>query len=79
MDRERIKLLIEFSSSVEEADQIITEAGFSSVKEKIAFLMGMFDFALIGRNDCDNVSAELAEEMDYYAILSAIINNKWEY
>ena len=78
MKRERVKALIELSSSVEQADEIIMREGFISVKEKIAFLKGMFDFTLVGRHREDTLSEEERDEMDYYSILSAIINAKWE-
>lgn len=78
MRRERVKALIELSSSVEQADEIIVSEGLVSVKEKIAFLKGMFDFSLIGRH-CDAQSNDDdRDNMDYYSILNAIINAKWE-
>lgn len=78
MNRERVRALIELSNSVEQADEIITREGFVSVKEKIAFLRGMFDFTVIGRHREDSLSEEDRDKMDYYSILSAIINAKWE-
>ncbi|MBR4083259.1 MAG: hypothetical protein IKK33_03130 [Lachnospiraceae bacterium] len=78
MIRERVKALIELSNSVEQADEIIVREGFIAVKEKIAFLKGMFDFTLIGRHREDTLSEEERDKMDYYSILSAIINAKWE-
>ena len=78
MNREKIKMLIELSQSVEEADEVIVSIGFTHVREKIAFLKGMFDFTLIGRSDSTHVSAVDAETMDYFAILSAIISTRWE-
>lgn len=78
MNRERVKALIELSNSVEQADEIITNEGFVSVKEKIAFLKGMFDFTVIGRHRDEMLNEEERDRMDYYSILSAIINAKWE-
>lgn len=78
MNREKIKLLIELSETVEDADAIIVGAGFTAVREKWAYLKGMFDFTLVGRFDGISVSEEAAIEMDYYAALGAIINSKWE-
>ena len=78
MDRERIKLLIELSSTVEEADQVIVDAGFTVVREKYAFLTGMFGYQLVGRYNAPTVTEEDNVEMDYYAVLSAIICCKWE-
>lgn len=78
MNREKIKMLIALSTGVDEADVVIREQGFWTIREKIAFLKGMFDFKLIGRHDDVRESAQKIEEMDYYAILSTIINEKWE-
>ena len=78
MNRERVKALIELSNSVEQADEIITREGFISIKEKIAFLKGMFDFKIIGRHREESLSEDVCDKMDYYSILSAIINAKWE-
>lgn len=78
MKRERVKALIELSNNVEQADEIITREGFVSVKEKIAFLKGMFDFTIIGRNRDEMLVEDERDKMDYYSILSAIINAKWE-
>lgn len=77
MQREKIRLLIQFSSSVEEADKIVEEQGFVSVREKLAFLRGMFDYTLVGRND-NNVSDEESVSMDYYSFLATIISSRWE-
>ena len=38
MDRERLKMLIELSPTVEEADKIIVSEGYTVVREKIVFL-----------------------------------------
>ena len=78
MNREKVKLLIELSPTVEDADHVIEEAGFKTVREKFAYLQGMFDSAVIGRYDDQSVSDDSSLEMDYYAILSAIINCTWE-
>ena len=78
INRARIKLLVELSQTVEEADAVIVEAGNNNIYEKWAFLRGMFDFALVGRHDSADVSQERALEMDYFAALSMIINRKWE-
>ena len=78
MKRERVKALIELSNSVEQADEIIIREGFITVKEKIAFLKGMFDFTVIGRHREEMLDEEERNKMDYYSILSAIINAKWE-
>lgn len=78
INRAKVKLLVELSQTVEEADAVIVEAGNSNIYEKWAFLRGMFDFAIVGRHDEDDVSPEEALEMDYFAALHMIINRKWE-
>ena len=78
MNVERIKALIELSSDVHQADKIIVKQGFTATREKIAFLSGMFDFKIIGRCREKTVTNEESDVMDYYAILDAIINAKWE-
>ena len=78
MNREKTRMLILLSKDVEEADSVIINEGFVSVKEKLAFLKGMFDFALIGRRDDTAMSVESSDKMDYYAILSTILNSRWE-
>jgi hypothetical protein len=78
MNRERVKALIELSTSVEQADEIVVREGLTSVREKIAFLKGMFDFTVIGRHREETLSEEERDSMDYYSILNAIINAKWE-
>ena len=72
--RERVKLLIVLSRTVEEADKTISENyGFETVDEKIAFLRGMFDVELISKHDPDGISKEKSTEMDYWAMLDTII------
>lgn len=78
MNREKTRMLILLSKDVEEADSVIADEGFDSVREKIAFLKGMFDFALIGRRDDIAVNTGASDKMDYYAILSTILNSRWE-
>lgn len=77
MNREKVKMLILLSETVEEADEIIVNAGYSNTREKIAYLNGMFDVKLMGRFNNENVAAEKSDLMDYYALLSTIINSKW--
>ena len=74
--RERVKMLILLSKTVEEADKIINEIySFKTVGEKIAFLKGMFDVELISKHDADGISEEKSIEMDYFAMLDAIIKD----
>lgn len=71
MKGEAIKALIELADSVDDADAVIREyTGFTEVKEKIAYLQGLFGVTIFAR-DGDNIND------DYWAILSTIINNKW--
>lgn len=78
MHRDKIKLLIQFASTVEEADKIVEEQGFVTIREKLAYLKGLFDFTLVGRSDCESVSEEQRDEMDYFSFLDAIISSRWE-
>lgn len=74
--RERVKILIAISKTVEEADKTISETyGFETVGEKIAFLKGMFDVELIFKDDADGISEEESIEMDYWVMLDAIIKD----
>lgn len=75
LSRDDVKVFIKISPNVEEADKIIDENyNFKSIGEKIAFLKGMFDVNLVHKYDADGVSEEKSAEMDYWAMLSAIIN-----
>ncbi|MCM1542630.1 MAG: hypothetical protein NC121_15405 [Blautia sp.] len=77
MERKKVQALIEMAKTPEEADQVISGVGFTTIYEKMAYLKGMFDFELIGRyNDAER--AEEQVRMDYFSALSAIINAKWE-
>ena len=67
-DRDITKLLIETSPTVEEADKVIEDIfELDTIKEKIAFLKGMFDV--------ENIAREEKDESTYYAMLNAIINS----
>lgn len=69
MERERVQALIILSSSTEKADlEIVRFLGNVSVKEKIAFLRGMFDVQIISR--CGQTNDD---ESDYYAMLDSIL------
>lgn len=69
--REKTKILIELSENVDEADNEVKKflGDNPSLNEKIAFLRGMFDVEIVGHS---------YDEMSYYAMLSAIINAKYE-
>jgi hypothetical protein len=78
INREQVKMLIELSEDVIEADGIIEKyVGLKSIKEKLAFLKGMFDFQLIARQDGKDIDEATSEKIDYYAILNAILNSRW--
>lgn len=78
MKRKRIKALIELSSTVEQADEILIQEGLSCVREKIAFLKGMFDIALIGHCNRPYFSNGENVNLEYQLLLNAIILAKWE-
>lgn len=67
-----IKTLIELSTTFEKADEVISKyTDFETVKEKIAFLKGMFDVEIIdqGKDDSD--------EFIYRIILESIVREKF--
>jgi len=72
MKRRQIKALIELSTTYEEANEIIdTYTSCKDFAQKIAYLQGMFDCEIVGRNIED-------EEADYITLLTSIINMKWK-
>ena len=71
MEREKIKTLIECATSFEKANDILEKyTEYKSDAERIAYLEGMFDYKIIGRN-VDDI------HMDYVALLTSIVDNKW--
>ena len=69
-NRRHIKILLEISKTVEEADEVISKNyGFESIREKVAFLKGMFDIQIIGHEEKE------PDEMDYFSMLATIINH----
>lgn len=71
MDREKIKTMIECATSFEKADAILGEyTDYESDSERIAYLQGMFDCRIVGRNGEDI-------HMDYVALLTSIVDDKW--
>lgn len=72
MEREKIKTLIELSTSFEKADAILSEyTTYKTDEERIAYLQGMFDCKIIGRSGGKDIHT------DYVALLTAIVNEKW--
>ena len=71
MEREKIKTLIECATSFEKANDILEKyTEYESDAERIAYLQGMFDCKIVGRNGDDI-------HMDYVALLTSIVDNKW--
>ena len=69
MQRERVKALIVLSRNIEETDmEIVKFLGNVSIKEKIAFLRGMFDVQIISR--CGQTKDDRA---DYEVMLNSIL------
>lgn len=69
LSREQAKILLETARTVEEADEVISKNyDFESIREKVAFLKGMFDVQLIGREEKE------PDEMDYFSMLATIIS-----
>lgn len=76
--RQKVKCLIEMSQTIEEADEVINKYYFfKTIEEKIAFLKGMFGVELISKHDSPGTSKEKSAKMDYWTMLSAIINGNF--
>lgn len=85
--RELIKALIPVAPGTEEADRLIVENfGFKTIPEKVAFLLGMYDASVFARDPnfhmpfessegTQDVRTKAEQEMDYYAMLSTIMNS----
>ena len=72
MDREKVKVLIECSTSFEKADRIMSEyTRYKTLKEKIAFLEGMFDPRVVTLREDDT------DELKYRFLLEGIIRQKF--
>ena len=70
--QKEVKELIELCTDVEEADRIIKDYyGFETIREKAAFLKGMFDISIVGHEH------EEPNENTYRMMLHSIINAKW--
>lgn len=68
---ELVKALIELSNTVEEADKVIEKhTKLKTVKEKIAFLKGMFDWEMISQKET------ISDETMYQIALDAIISQR---
>jgi len=72
MERKKIKALIECSTSFEKANEVLNKyTNYKSDAERIAYLQGMFDCEIVGRNTEDI-------HMDYVALLTSIVESKWK-
>ena len=68
MERQKVKALIELSNTIEEANEVIEKyTELETVKEKIAFLKGMFDWKIIDKKETDS------DEMIYNIAFNAIL------
>lgn len=69
LSREQVKILLETAGTVEEADEVISKNfDFESIREKVAFLKGMFDVQIIGHEEKE------PDEIDYFSMLASIIS-----
>ena len=72
MNRERIKALIELSTSYKDANEVIEKyVGLKTYAEKMAYIRGMFDCEIFSRTDED-------EEVDYITLLTSVVESKWQ-
>ena len=77
MDNNRLKLLIEMSETVEEADGYIEQyMEYNNVKQKLAFLNGLFYVATLSKHIPEGQAESEIESDDYYGTLYHIINRK---
>ena len=77
MDNNRLKLLIEASETVEEADSYIEQyKGYSTIKQKLAFLDGLFSVATLSKHILEGQAEGEIESDDYYGALFHIIKRK---
>ena len=67
-NRELIKALIELAPNVDEADKVINKYyDFKSIREKVAFLKGMFDVQIVGHE------TDEPDETTYFTMLATVI------
>jgi len=72
---EAIKAMIEFAETPEDADDVITRyTPWRTYNDKLVYLSGMFDVAILGGFDSKDGDPI---ETDYQAALAAIVNKKW--
>ena len=69
LSREHVKIMLKTARTVEEADEVISKYyNFESIREKIAFLKGMFDVQIVGQEEKE------PDEMDYFSMLATIVS-----
>lgn len=72
LERKNVKALIELSTSFEEADEVIKKyTDFKDLKEKIAYIKGMFDVEILDSKKDD------PDELIYRLLLTAVVEKKW--
>jgi len=77
MDNNRLKLLIEMSETVEEANGYIEQyKGYTAIKQKLAFLNGLFSITVLSRYIPVGQAESEIESDDYYGALFHIIQRK---
>jgi len=77
MDNNRLKLLIEASETVEEANGYIEQyKGYIDIKQKLAFLNGLFSITVLSRYIPEGQAESDIESDDYYGALFHIIHIK---
>ena len=70
------KSMIVLSSTVEQADEYITKLGKETVDDKLDFIQNLFDVQIVSKIDADGVTEEESKIMDYYSLLSTLINGR---
>lgn len=70
------KSMIVLSSTVEQADEYITKLGKETVDDKLDFIQNLFDVQIVSKTDASGVTEEESKLMDYYSLLSTLINGR---
>jgi len=77
MDNNRLKLLVEMSETVEEADGYIEQyMGYNTIQQKLAFLNGLFSVVALSKYIPEGQVESRIESDDYYGALFHIIQRK---
>jgi len=68
LNRDVIETMIGSSPSPENADELINQQyGFKTIREKIAFLQGMFDIRVVDQSE------DITDEYLYFSMLTLIL------